>query len=180
VFLPFRKRNLSYRAWYSIERRLKELLFGCSMCGQCVLRSVALTCPMQCPKQMRNGPCGGSMDGHCEVYPEKPCVWAMIQRRAGRFAWTRRKLRDILPAPDWSLYGTAALLNIWPERTIATNGRARSPAPVPSPNRWELLGEQNGTHGNNGKNGNDGNNGSYTSHDSHESPPTNHPPEGSR
>ena len=29
------------------------------MCGQCVLHSTGLTCPMACPKTLRNGPCGG-------------------------------------------------------------------------------------------------------------------------
>ena len=36
----------------------------------------------QCAKQQRNGPCGGSTDGMCEVYPdEKPCVWTKVYRR---------------------------------------------------------------------------------------------------
>ncbi len=51
-------------------------VFGCSMCGQCVLHSTGLTCPMTCPKQLRNGPCGGvRADGGCEVKPEMRCVW---------------------------------------------------------------------------------------------------------
>jgi hypothetical protein len=46
------------------------------MCGQCILSSTGMSCPMNCPKGMRNGPCGGvRADGHCEVYPEMPCVW---------------------------------------------------------------------------------------------------------
>ena len=38
------------------------------MCGQCVLHSTGMTCPMTCPKTLRNGPCGGVReDGDCEV-----------------------------------------------------------------------------------------------------------------
>jgi hypothetical protein len=59
-----------------IERRVKGALFDCRMCGDCVLSSTGLSCPMNCPKALRNGPCGGvRADGNCEVYPEMPCVW---------------------------------------------------------------------------------------------------------
>ena len=58
------------------ERNVKGLLFDCQMCGQCVLSSTGMSCPMNCPKNLRNGPCGGVReDGHCEVKPEMRCVW---------------------------------------------------------------------------------------------------------
>ena len=58
------------------ELVIKGALFDCRMCGQCILSSTGMSCPMNCPKGMRNGPCGGvRADGHCEVYPEMPCVW---------------------------------------------------------------------------------------------------------
>ena len=54
----------------------KGILFDCKMCGQCVLSSTGMACPMNCAKEMRNGPCGGVRpDGHCEVVPTMPCVW---------------------------------------------------------------------------------------------------------
>ena len=43
----------------AVERKVKGLLFDCQMCGSCVLSSTGMSCPMNCPKQMRNGPCGG-------------------------------------------------------------------------------------------------------------------------
>ena len=53
------------------------------MCGQCALPVTAYACPMTCPKQLRNGPCGGvGMDGSCEVYPGMRCVWLMAYERA--------------------------------------------------------------------------------------------------
>jgi hypothetical protein len=66
----------------SVERAVKQVLFDCRMCGQCVLSSTGLSCPMNCPKGLRNGPCGGvRANGHCEVHPEMPCVW--VQAYAG-------------------------------------------------------------------------------------------------
>ena len=58
------------RLFTAAERR-QGALFGCRMCGQCALPTTGYACPMTCPKQLRNGPCGGvSPDGSCEVYPE--------------------------------------------------------------------------------------------------------------
>ena len=59
-----------------VESGIKGLLFDCRMCGQCVLSSTGMSCPMNCPKQLRNGPCGGvRANGNCEVIPDMPCVW---------------------------------------------------------------------------------------------------------
>jgi len=59
-----------------IERAAKSTLFDCQMCGQCVLSSTGMACPMNCPKHLRNGPCGGvRSDGGCEVDPTMRCVW---------------------------------------------------------------------------------------------------------
>jgi hypothetical protein len=59
-----------------VEKHVKGLIFDCRMCGQCVLSSTGMSCPMNCPKQLRNGPCGGvRANGNCEVEPDMPCVW---------------------------------------------------------------------------------------------------------
>ena len=59
-----------------VERAVKGFLFDCRMCGQCVLGSTGMSCPMNCPKALRNGPCGGvRLDGNCEVLPSMRCVW---------------------------------------------------------------------------------------------------------
>ena len=58
------------------ERRLKDLMFDCRMCGVCLLSKNGMSCPMNCPKSVRNGPCGGVReDGGCEVDPKMQCVW---------------------------------------------------------------------------------------------------------
>ena len=64
-----------------VERHVKGFLFDCQMCGQCVLSETGMSCPMNCPKQLRNGPCGGvSAGGHCEVKPDMRCVWVEAWR----------------------------------------------------------------------------------------------------
>jgi hypothetical protein len=64
-----------------IEKAVKSLMFDCQMCGKCALSSTGMSCPMNCPKSIRNGPCGGvRLDGHCEVKPEMRCVWVEALR----------------------------------------------------------------------------------------------------
>ena len=59
-----------------VERVVKGFLFDTQMCGSCTLSATGMVCPMNCPKSMRNGPCGGvRSNGHCEIKPEMPCVW---------------------------------------------------------------------------------------------------------
>jgi hypothetical protein len=58
------------------EKTVKGLMFDCQMCGKCALSATGMSCPMNCPKSIRNGPCGGvRLDGHCEIKPEMRCVW---------------------------------------------------------------------------------------------------------
>lgn len=60
----------------AVEKVVKGVLFDCQMCGQCALSSTGMSCSMNCPKSIRNGPCGGvRADGFCEVKPEMRCVW---------------------------------------------------------------------------------------------------------
>ncbi|MBN1573586.1 MAG: methylenetetrahydrofolate reductase C-terminal domain-containing protein [Deltaproteobacteria bacterium] len=57
----------------------------CVMCGQCVIGLTSGICPVaNCPKGLVNGPCGGAMDGRCEISPEKDCVWIVIYDRLKR------------------------------------------------------------------------------------------------
>ena len=60
----------------AVEQAVKGFLFDCQMCGHCVLSTTGMSCPMNCPKQLRNGPCGGvRQNGCCEVNPSIRCVW---------------------------------------------------------------------------------------------------------
>lgn len=100
-------------AFTQLEHLVKKRLFGCRMCGQCALPVTAYACPMTCPKQLRNGPCGGvSPDGSCEVYPGMRCVWLMAYERAdaeGRLRDMRRLQRPI----DQRKWGQSSWVNYW-------------------------------------------------------------------
>jgi hypothetical protein len=96
-----------------IEKLGKEQVFDCRMCGQCILHSTGLTCPMRCPKNLRNGPCGGVRpNGNCKVYPDKPCVWVQGIERAKRLPLWRDHIHHLQPPVDWRLFDTSSWVNL--------------------------------------------------------------------
>ncbi|MFC1914924.1 methylenetetrahydrofolate reductase C-terminal domain-containing protein [Chloroflexota bacterium] len=101
-------------AFESFEYLTKVALFSCMNCGDCSLVDVAFLCPMsQCPKNQRNGPCGGSFEGWCEVYPEKQCIWVRAYQRL-RTHGEESKIGDcIVPPCNWELTGTSSWLNFY-------------------------------------------------------------------
>jgi ferredoxin len=75
---------------------------NCLGCGDCVLYYFGGICPLaRCSKQLLNGPCGGSMDGKCEINPEVQCAWQLIVDRLSNFDAIDR-LENIYPPKDWS------------------------------------------------------------------------------
>ncbi len=95
-----------------LERGTKRLIFDCRMCGQCILYHTGMTCPMTCPKQLRNGPCGGVRPGgYCEVYPERRCVWTDAYERSRRMRSQGQEFLDEQPPVDWRLEGQSAWIN---------------------------------------------------------------------
>ncbi|MDX1600964.1 MAG: methylenetetrahydrofolate reductase C-terminal domain-containing protein [Anaerolineales bacterium] len=96
----------------SAEKITKRPVFDCRMCGMCSLHSTGMTCPMTCPKEMRNGPCGGVRpDGRCEVNPEMDCVWVMSWRRAADMQDYGDQIMHLQPPVDYKLQGSSAWLN---------------------------------------------------------------------
>ncbi len=97
------------------EHLAKVALFGCMNCGDCALVDVAYLCPMsQCPKNQRNGPCGGSKDGWCEGYPnEKKCVWVLAYERLQAYHEEDRIRTNNVPPCDWTLWQTPSWLNFY-------------------------------------------------------------------
>ncbi len=103
AFKPFIRRNF----WQTLEARLELLikgpLFGCRMCGNCLLQETAFICPMECPKGLRNGPCGGATEV-CYIDKTRPCIWYRIYQRSFRLKREERLL-EVLPPMDWSRAG---------------------------------------------------------------------------
>ncbi len=94
------------------ERLTKGPMFDCRMCGQCVLHSTGMTCPMTCPKNLRNGPCGGvRTDGNCEVIADMPCVWVQAWHRSQAMPKYGPGILTILPPLDRRLEMTSAWVN---------------------------------------------------------------------
>ena len=95
-----------------VESVVKDALFDCRMCGRCILSSTGMSCPMNCPKGLRNGPCGGvRADGHCEVYPQMPCVWVQAWE-GSRAMEAGDTILAVQPPIDHRLKGTSSWLRV--------------------------------------------------------------------
>jgi len=103
-------RRLTERFEYAIKRPV----FGCEACGNCVLGHMEYVCPQTCPKQMRNGPCGGTFLTRCEVIDQE-CIWVSVYQRAEAAARVD-ELKTYIPAPDRSLKDTSSWINYFLDR----------------------------------------------------------------
>jgi hypothetical protein len=114
------------RPFAFLERHIKGLLFDCKMCGQCVLSSTGMSCSMNCPKNLRNGPCGGvRANGHCEVKPEMRCVWVEAWTGAGRIRGGLEKIAVVQLPVDRRLEGHSSWLKVVRERTDPPKSEVR-------------------------------------------------------
>lgn len=96
-----------------VERQVKGALFDCRMCGNCVLSSTGLSCPMNCPKALRNGPCGGvRANGGCEVYPQMPCVWLKAWEGAQRIPGGVAAIGQVQPPLDHRRKGLSSWMTV--------------------------------------------------------------------
>lgn len=109
-----------------IERGIKGVLFDCRMCGQCVLSSTGMSCPMNCPKTLRNGPCGGVRPGgYCEVKPWMHCVWVDAWEGAARMKHGLDRIRVVQPPVDRSLDGSSSWLRVAREKAASRRAGLR-------------------------------------------------------
>ncbi len=113
------ERNPSLRRFYTFfEHLIKKILFRCRMCGDCTLAESSYLCPQSgCPKRMINGPCGGSSNGFCEVYPEERlCFWVRAYQRGIEPDCNHINGLESIPPKDWSLNTTSSWLNFFSGR----------------------------------------------------------------
>ncbi len=98
-----------------VEHVIKLLLFGCRNCGDCRLAELAYLCPQAgCAKYMLNGPCGGSQNGWCEVYPgRRRCFYVRIHERLAAHGLADALKTGLLPPRDWARNDTSSWLNFF-------------------------------------------------------------------
>ena len=98
-----------------LEHVSKFLLFGCQNCGDCTLADLAFVCPQAgCAKYLLNGPCGGSRDGWCEVYPgKKRCLYVRIYERLAAHGLPESMHHGFVPPRNWALNNTSSWLNFF-------------------------------------------------------------------
>jgi len=112
----------------AFERLSKGFLFDCQMCGQCVLSSTGMACPMNCPKNLRNGPCGGvRSNGNCEVRPEMRCVWLEAVDGSRRIPGGEQAIRVVQVAVDRRLQGRSAWLEVAREKGAPAQAAEKRP-----------------------------------------------------
>ena len=70
-----------------------------------VCRRLLLSVCMECPKGLRNGPCGGvTPEKRCYVDETRKCVWYAIYKRAQKTG-REKTLLEVLPPLDWKKVG---------------------------------------------------------------------------
>jgi len=96
-----------------VERLSKSFLFSCYDCGDCSLGETAFLCPeSQCAKNQRNGPCGGTRDGKCEV-SNYECIWARAYDRMKYEGKSEQLLNHAPVIQNQGLRGTSSWANFW-------------------------------------------------------------------
>lgn len=119
------KKSILRAALCATENISKSLLFDCQKCGDCALADMAFLCPeSQCPKYLRNGPCGGSEKTRCEVRKDRQCVWCRVYDRLKSHQEESKLTGACLPPRNWALDNTSSWLNYYLDRdyhaTLAT------------------------------------------------------------
>tara|TARA_B110000495_G_scaffold199516_1_gene213067 strand:- start:434 stop:892 length:459 start_codon:yes stop_codon:yes gene_type:complete len=94
----------------AVEKVVKGVLFDSQMCGLCTLSATGMSCPMNCPKHMRNGPCGGvRANGNCEVKEDMRCVWVEAWEGSQRMQGVE-EIRLVQEPLDHRMKGTSSWL----------------------------------------------------------------------
>ena len=101
------------RLFHKLEHAAKSVAYDCRDCGDCSLPDIAYLCPeSQCVKNQRNGPCGGTREGKCEV-GEKECIWARAYDRLKAYGEEQEMLDGPAIIKNGALQGTSAWVNTY-------------------------------------------------------------------
>ncbi len=112
----------------ALEKLSKGALYRCKDCGDCSLPNIAYLCPeSQCAKNQRNGPCGGTREGRCEVDGFGDCIWLRAYERLKHDGREQSLLAHAPVVQNQGLRGTSAWANDWLDRDH-TGKRESAPA----------------------------------------------------
>lgn len=122
------------RALRVLEHYSKVVLFDCKDCGDCSLPDIAFLCPeSQCAKNQRNGPCGGTRAGRCEVDGFGDCIWLRAYERLKHDGRAGTLLDHAPVVQNQGLRGTSSWANSWLGRDHATRRLIRRATPKKAP-----------------------------------------------
>jgi methylenetetrahydrofolate reductase (NADPH) len=97
-----------------LEQLSKAVLYRCKDCGDCSLPDIAFLCPeSQCAKNQRNGPCGGTRAGRCEVDGFGDCIWLRAYERLRHDGAEQALLQHAPVVQNQGLRGTSSWANNW-------------------------------------------------------------------
>ena len=100
-----------------LEDPFKKMMLSCKSCGDCGIQHVGFLCPESgCPKHTRNGACGGSNNGFCEVNTDKLCVWVRAYRRMKKHGEAEKLTCEFVPPRLWELKDTSSWINFHLDR----------------------------------------------------------------
>ncbi len=101
------------RLFHKFEHAAKSAVYDCRDCGDCSLPDIAYLCPeSQCVKNQRNGPCGGTREGTCEI-GDKECIWARAYDRLKAYGEEQTMLDGPAIIKNAALAGTSAWVNTY-------------------------------------------------------------------
>jgi 5,10-methylenetetrahydrofolate reductase len=141
---PLAKRFARYldRPLALAERMVKGPMFDCKMCGNCLLSDTGLACVTNCPKSLRNGPCGGVRENSmCEVKPDMRCVWVEAWEGSARLAGGRGgAILKLQPPMEHNIARTSAWLRLLTTEPVKPAKAEPLPPIMPPPsNRLEQV-----------------------------------------
>jgi methylenetetrahydrofolate reductase (NADPH) len=135
--LEQRESRRTLRALHAVEHTAKQAMYGCEDCGDCSLPDTAYLCPHSaCSKTQRNGPCGGSSDGRCEL-DDKDCLWARAYDRLKHYGESQAMLDGPAVFANAALHGTSSWANTFlgrdHQQAAVPEGQPAPPADLAPP-----------------------------------------------
>ena len=116
VYRQIEKSKTATKAAHAAEQMMKVPLYGCRDCGDCSLPDIGELCPeSQCVKNQRNGPCGGTRAGKCEIL-DKDCIYLRAYNTLKLYGEEEKMLERPVVFTDGSLQGTASWANTFAKR----------------------------------------------------------------